>query len=119
MFINCSNHSSLAWPQSQIVAAQKYGDIVDISFPLIPADADSKTIDDLVEKYYQKIMELKPNAVMLQGEFCFTYRLTTRLKKTGVTVLAACSDRKVIEKVSEDGSTVKQSVFEFVQFREY
>ena len=58
-------------------------------------------------------------AVMLQGEMTFTFRLVTRLKAEGILCLAACSERKVEECVSDSGEMRKVVVFEFAGFREY
>ena len=58
-------------------------------------------------------------AVMLQGEMTFTFRLVTRLKAEGILCLAACSERKVEECISDSGEVRKVVVFEFAGFREY
>ena len=58
-------------------------------------------------------------AVMLQGEMTFTFRLVTRLKAAGILCLAACSERKVEECVSDSGEVRKVVLFEFAGFREY
>ena len=58
-------------------------------------------------------------AVMLQGEMTFTFRLVTRLKAAGILCLAACSERKVEECISDNGDARKIVVFEFAGFREY
>ena len=58
-------------------------------------------------------------AVMLQGEMTFTFRLVTRLKAAGILCLAACSERKVEECISDNGDVRKVVVFEFAGFREY
>ena len=40
MFVNLSNHSSDKWDEPQLSAAKLYGDIEDISFPIIAAEDD-------------------------------------------------------------------------------
>ncbi len=55
---------------------------------------------------------------MCQGEFCLSYHVIERLKKAGVRVVAACSER-VVEEVYGKTGTEKKSVFQFIQFREY
>mgnify|MGYP003306754194 CR=1 FL=1 len=41
------------------------------------------------------------------------------LKKQGIKVVAACSERRAEENVKDDGIIEKNSIYEFVQFREY
>ena len=119
VFINLSNHNSGAWSAAQFNAASAYGDIVDVAFPDIAPCSSSEEIDAIVDQYYEKLMSYDLAAVMLQGEYVFTYRLVSRLKETEVTVLASSSERKVTEKRMPDGTTRKNSVFEFVMFMEY
>lgn len=118
-FINLSNHSSDNWSAPQIGAAKKYGEIIDISFPQIPPTADSLEIDRLVNEYLEILSKHEIGAVMLQGEFVFTYRLVKVLKERGITVVCACSERRVQESTDSEGRTQRISVFEFIQFREY
>ena len=42
-----------------------------------------------------------------------------RLKNSGVTVVAATSERIAVEEILSDGSSRQISTFRFVQFREY
>ncbi|MCR5123421.1 MAG: hypothetical protein K6B74_13495 [Ruminococcus sp.] len=118
-FINISNHPSERWSDKQKSTAERYGEIVDLSFPPISPYADSDEIDRLVSEYCGKTEEHDCAAVMVQGEFVFTYRLVGRLKEKGITVLSACSERRAAEHTDESGNTVKTSEFVFVGFREY
>ena len=118
MFINFSNHGSGEWSKAQINEALKYGRIVDMHFPEVPADATSDYIKETASQYTNLILSKAPKAVMCQGEFTLTYSIVSALKPHGITVLAACSDR-VVEEKTENGITTKNIVFEFVQFREY
>lgn len=54
-------------------------------------------------------------AVLCQGEFCLAFSVISKLQQSGVTVLAACSERNV---KSEDNGR-KITVFEFKRFRKY
>lgn len=114
MFVNFSNHSSKDWCQEQIFEAKKYGEIVDISFPAVPAKADNKFVRELAEKYVGEIAELAPDCVMCQGEFTLAYDVITGLLRLGIKTVAACSERKVLE---QDGKKI--SIFSFERFREY
>lgn len=99
VFINLSNHASENQSAKQLAAAQKYGDIVDVRFPIISPTAESADIDRLVSKYIAKLYEYDCAAVMVQGEFVLTYRITAVFKKLGITVLSACSERRTAEHI--------------------
>ncbi|MGN0180268.1 MAG: CRISPR-associated protein [Monoglobaceae bacterium] len=119
MFINYSNHPISTWAEKQRLAAAEYGKTVDMPFPQISASAGEADIDRLAALEFEKIMRLAPDCVLCQGEMSFCFNLINRLKSAGVTVVAACSERTCAEKTLSDGSTIKQSVFNFVQFRKY
>lgn len=114
VFINFTNHKSYFWCEKQIEEAEKYGTIIDVSFPVVDPFCSSQEINEIGEEYYSKIMEFCPAAVLCQGEFTLAVNVIRRLKEGGIKVVAACSERNV----SENNGT-KVSVFEFVQFREY
>lgn len=119
MFINCSNHNSISWALEQRQSAEKWGPIVDYTFPAVDAEADEEEIAALSWKTAEEIMGMNPDAVMCQGEFTLTYALVTELKKRGVPVLAACSERRTVEEVLPNGETEKVSRFVFTRFRRY
>ncbi len=118
MFINLSNHNSNTWSNKQLAEAKKYGEIVDMKFPLIDPCLTKKEVEELALSYLKKIKKLEPTCVMCQGEFCFAYEMINLLKRENIKVVAACSERKTVEKQTENGSE-KTSIFDFVQFREY
>ena len=119
IFVNHTNHPSARWSAEQKTAAQIYGEIKDIAFPAIRAEATPEEITALVEEYLEKILATKPAAVLCQGEFNYTFAMVERLKNLGVTVVAATSERIAIEEILPDGTTRQISTFRFVQFREY
>lgn len=118
-FLNISNHPSGRWTERQLEAAKGYGDIIDIPFPQIEPEAGTEDIALLAEEYLRKIEPHEVSAVMVQGEFTFSYALIKRLRKMNITVVAACTKRKVEEQILPDGAVVKNSIFEFCGFREY
>lgn len=61
VFINLSNHRSNNWDENQINEAKKYGEIIDIDFPVVNPLADEKVISDLVNKYYDIIISKAEN----------------------------------------------------------
>lgn len=119
MFVNVSNHPSELWLEKQKECAMCYGDIVDVAFPAIHKDYDSNKYDELVELYYERIMGLCPDVVMVQGEFVFTYRLVGRLKASGIRVVSARSERVCQEFKDENNVIHKHSLFEFIDFVDY
>lgn len=121
MFLNCSNHASNNWTKEQIDATKALGvdSICDYAFPSVPADADEKKVDEIAEQVCNEIVQMNPSVVMCQGEFTVTYALIHKLMAHGIKVVAACSERDTVEKVMEDGSVKKESVYRFVRFREY
>lgn len=125
MLINLSNHPSNNWGSGQRNAAAAYGKILDLKFPLIQADDTSEDIDDLVSKKMKEVLRLlsasddKNHAVMVEGEFVFTYRMVNALKEKQIRALAAVTQRIVKEEKQSDGSIRKISEFRFEGFREY
>lgn len=119
MFINFSNHPSARWNKEQRQAANVFGDIRDIPFPAVSATAATDEIACLAERYVREILCLHPDCVMCQGEFSLTFAVVCRLQIAGIRCVCACSERKVVEKLTPDGVIQKTSVFEFRQFREY
>lgn len=98
---------------------EEYGEIVDIPFPDVNPRGSNEYINSLVEEFYDKVIEYDNPVVMLQGEFIFTYRLVCKLKANNIKVVASCSERKTVEYTDKNGCTTKQSIFEFVDFKEY
>ena len=118
-FINHTNHVAKHWSRSQQMAAKRYGKIVDVPFPTIPASAETTEITELALQTGRELLRLEPAAVLCQGEYAYTYALTMFLQAHGIPVLTACSECIVYESVNADGSTVRQSIFRFVMFRTY
>lgn len=116
MFINHSNHPSTQWDEAQKYIAENYGPIIDVPFPSIDPKSTKEEVQALVEQYGKDMLEKHPTVVMVQGEFTYTYKMVELLKKHGVKVVAATSER--IVNTLDDGKT-KQVVFNFVQFREF
>ena len=114
IFVNFTNHPSNKWEQSQISAAESYGRIVDVPFPAVDPKATSQDVRTLASEFVDIIMNHHPAAVLCQGEFTLCYSVINSLKKNGIIVLAACTERMVEE--NESGKVVK---FIFEGFREY
>ena len=118
MFINFSNHPSSLWSPEQRDAAEEYGEIIDLKFPIIDPSAPSFDIRKMACQYADMIIARSPDVVMCQGEFTLAYNVIHELKKAGIMVVAACSERKTVD-TYENGETERISIFEFKQFREY
>ena len=121
MFINFSNHPSDNWDENQLAEAGKYGEIVDIPFPLVSPEGDEDYIRSLAEQSVEKILEVEkpPEAVMVQGEFNLTYAVVTRLLNMHIRVVTACTERNVRIKINSAGESIRESRFIFTRFREY
>ncbi|MCD8104786.1 MAG: hypothetical protein LUF35_07265 [Lachnospiraceae bacterium] len=119
MFINHTNHLSENWSDVQLREAGKYGTIVDIPFPDIDPELDGREVAQLANQKAEEIIAMKPDAVLCQGEFTYTFCLVQILKARGIRVMAACSRRVTQEYTDENRNTRRVSVFEFVRFREY
>ena len=119
MFVNFSNHPSQNWGAEQRKAALVYGEIRDVMFPAVPAMAEMEEVTGMAEECAKKILQLKPDCVMCQGEFTLTYAIVRKLKERKIPALAACSSRRTEETVNENGSTQKSTVFIFERFRKY
>lgn len=119
MLINFTNHPSERWSESQKAAAEEYGEIVDMSFPIIDETEDETYIKGLVEEYYQRIMKLsegKEVVVHLMGEMTFTFALVAQLLRNNIVCISSTTKR--IVKTDEMG-TKKEVVFQFERFRRY
>lgn len=117
MFINFSNHPSANWSREQLEAARRYGEVADLSFPVIESSFTKEDILCYVEKYVEIIQRMKDDntVVHVMGEMTFTYNIVNALKKLGLTCLASTTERIATE--NDDGT--KLSEFSFTKFREY
>ena len=117
MFINLTNHPSEKWSEEQFNAAHQYGEIVDLSFPIIEPSFTKDDIMFLVREFTETIFGLMEGntVVHVMGEMTFTYNIVNVLKGTGITCLASTTERNTI--MMPDGKKISE--FKFVQFREY
>lgn len=118
-FVNFSNHPSKYWSKKQIDEAEKYGEIIDVGFPKVSPFDSHEEIKIESKKWFDVIISHDPAVVMCQGEFTLCYEVITMLKENKVPCVAACSERKVVEKTLEDGTIEKTAIFNFIGFREY
>ncbi len=119
MIINFTNHPSVAWSDEQLAAAGRWGNIVDLRFPDVPAESDENDIAVLADTYYAKIRGLDPDAVLVQGEMSLSFSVALRLRQSGMTVLCAASERVCDTETANDGAVIRRSIFRFLRFREY
>ena len=119
IFVNHTNHPSANWCAEQKVAAEMFGEVIDVPFPAVPSNADEDEVAALVETNLQEILKLSPNAVLCQGEFTYTYAMVDELRRRNILVLAATSERVATEAIQADNTTKRVSIFQFVRFRRY
>lgn len=120
MLINLSNHPSDGWSDSQLAAAREWGEITDLSFPVIDPESDEETIKELANAYQTKIDDMlsgaeMPNAVHLMGEHTFCFAMARLLQQAEIPCLVSTTHRQV---TSENNGT-KTTYFRFVKFRKY
>lgn len=117
MFINLTNHPSENWSKAQLEAAQRYGEIIDLSFPVIEPTFTKEDILYLVKECTETILGMKEDETVahVMGEMTFTYNLVKALKEKGITCLASTTERNTV--MTPDGKKISE--FKFVQFREY
>jgi hypothetical protein len=119
MLVNFTNHPSAGWSEKQRRAAQRYGEVLDMAFPDVPPQCSEADVEALAQRAVRQILAQKPTAVLCQGEMTLTYKVVRRLLQQNVTVLAACTERRVCERIEPDGTVKKQAIFEFAGFRGY
>ena len=119
MILNISNHPHVNWQEKQLRAAQAYGEVIDIPFPLLRAAITEEEKEQIALRLLEQIREMKPDAVIVMGEFSLLFMLVDALLDDGITVLTAASDRNTVERTEENGTIVKVAHFDFVRFREY
>ena len=101
MIVNISNHPSDVWDKCQKEAANRYGEIKDIPFPMISAQSTETEIEKLAEDYVEEVKKYKPEAAMIQGEFTFTFCLVNKLKALGINCISACSERMATTEITK------------------
>jgi len=118
MFINLTNHPSSEWSEEQLKAAQQYGEVIDIPFPLVDEQATETEIKRLADEYVS-IVKSKGNVqdltVHIMGEQTLCYALISKLQKEGIRCVASCTEHDNF--INKQGQKV--STFHFARFREY
>ena len=118
MLINLSNHPSCKWSEKQLFAAKQYGEIVDISFPVVDPACGTPRVQKFAEELIDTIRDFGSPAevvIHIMGEMTLTFLVVKRLKEMGYTCLASTSYREIIE----EEFNKKIVIFTFVRFREY
>lgn len=122
MLINLTNHPYEGWSKEQqedIVA--KCGKVLDMPFPKMDPDwpNEIEKIVELVRTYRDKVIALKPDAVLLMGEWCFTIMLINELLKRGVKVYSTATDLDMQFTHNPDGSIDRVSHIHYRGLRPY
>lgn len=118
LFVNFTNHPSESWTIKQLMAAQQYGQLIDLPFPNVDRDSSEQGIQALVDEYINKINRMslgRTCTIHIMGEMTFTYAMVQDLKSRGYTCVASTSER-IVEELPNG---VKNVRFEFCKFREY
>lgn len=118
LFINLSNHPFDKWDEKQQNAARQFGEIRDMPFPAIPANATTSEVVAMAKEKDDEILALAKDfdiTVHIMGELSFSFDLVNMLKSDGIHCVVSTSDR--IVKDLGNGKKVVQ--FNFVMFRDY
>jgi len=118
MLVNCTNHPVAKWEDTQVVAAERFGKIIDLPFPAVYPYATTNEIVNLADLICKQIIAAGAATVLCQGEATLTFQLVSKLKSKGIKVIAACSRRQANTEMA-CGTITKLSVYKFIQFREY
>lgn len=121
-FVNFSNHPSKLWSPAQFDAAKKMSHdniVVDIPFPAVSPYWSEEKLCEIAVVSAKQIVDMSPDAVMVQGEFGLCVKVIGILMEQGITTVCACSERHAVEWLNDEGKKVKQAEFEFIQFRRY
>ena len=120
ILINLTNHPSENWqPGQRKAAVGKWNVICDVPFPCVSPEWEREKIYSEAKRLVNKILAMKPEAVLCQGEMCMTAALVRMFQEKGILVYAATTDRQSAEYIKPDGTVEKRSTFHFVQFRQY
>ena len=118
MLLNLTNHPLAQWPDSQRAeAASRWGEIRDFPFPQVDPAWTGEEVASQARRLAVRALALRPDAVLCQGEMTMTYALTALFQRTGILVVAACTERQVVEIWEESGNMTKTSRFVFQGFR--
>lgn len=119
MLINLSNHPFTEWSKKQLkMAIEKYEQIVDIPFPVVPPEGDSDKVSQLALDIVNSVCAKFTNekfTVHIMGELTFIYTAVQEFHKRGIECIASTSKRVV--SLSANGEKI--SKFDFVRFRAY
>lgn len=118
MLINYSNHPYKYWPDSQVEAANQWGTIIDIPFPMVDPSLGKREIEQLADLEINRILEHSPEVcptILIMGEPTFTFAMVIKLKQRGITCIASTTER--LTSYDNDGNKI--SSYRFVRFREY
>ena len=79
MLINCTNHPYEIWGEAQRIGAGCFGGVLDFPFPQIDPRMTTEELRELAGKTAEQIEGMHPEAVLLAGEFSFTFMLADKL----------------------------------------
>ena len=116
VFLNCSYHyASTGWDEEELKQAASYGSIMDLPLSPITETGDEKF--KKAELFLKQVDNIRPSAVLLDGEFGTFFMMADALLKKGYRVLVKCSERISADNIGEDGRITKVSGYHFVRYR--
>ena len=118
LLINLSNHPYHLWKDPQKAKAEVYGKCIDMAFPAVSSTASKSDIDSLSNEFLLNILEYTSTyevTIHLMGEMTFCFSLLQKLNKLHIPAIASTTERIC----KESNNSTKESVFDFIRFREY
>lgn len=116
-----SNHPVDSWSNS---LKEDWKDIEYVEFPAVPANAASEDVLKMAQKLLVDNFNTinKFANVNIQGEFSLTISFIMLVRRNPllqhVAFWVPTAEREVVENKAPDGTTIKTSVFKFVQWRQ-
>ena len=95
-FINCTNHPSTKWSETQLNAAKAYGEIIDIPFPNVAPEATTGEIHTLAHRLFLTIVgysKVGNTIVHIMGEMTVVCCVVRHLQQVGIPCVASTTRR--------------------------
>ncbi|WP_407445922.1 hypothetical protein [Fibrobacter sp.] len=119
MFFNLSNHPHTNWGNTQLKAAHKWGEIIDIPFPDVKGQSSEQDILVSAQKCLQELKVAADDAIFVAGEYGTVFPIVDELLDQGKTVLSSVSINELDYRTGENGAHERTIRFNFVNFVPY
>ena len=118
-FINISAHNLTPGQEEDAMRFPTVARFLTVHPGIVDPHASLEDVEKLAEDVIHEADPYEGDVAMVAGEPVLTMCIVKALQKKGVTCVAATTERISVERTLEDGSVVKQNVFNHVMFREF